>query len=284
MEDYLIFTTNDPTGVLSVTPNRITGTNVGRNVVALAVRDLGVDYFQDFEHLLTIKDDPGNSVSSVIHYWMLGNDVGDGNVVNGLHLMGVSGGITLRLGEGVGFCPDNNQELYIGRLNVPRYLTIRRVGSNLTCAVYDDEARTQLLGTLSITVATTPYRYVYGFASHNSGQSGILFSGYTENLDLQEPLAGQGTLEVHAYQGVNEVEASVEIVGVGTYLTPFSIFLDIGVYTLNATYGTSTISEIVEILEGIVTEKSFNFLPVTPLILTITSIPDGIPFTIERVN
>lgn len=96
----------------------------------------------------------------------------------------------------------------------------------------------------------------------------------------------QGTLEVHAYEDSVEVGATVEIVGVGTYTAPFSIPLNVGLYTLNANYGIHpTQTQTVEILEGQTTTVDFNFvLPPTHL-LTVDSTPvQGVPFTIEKVS
>ena len=91
----------------------------------------------------------------------------------------------------------------------------------------------------------------------------------------------QGTLEVHAYEDSVEVGASVESVGT----TPFTIPLNVGLYTLNATYRIHpTQTQNVEILEGQTTIVNFNFvLPPTHL-LTVDSTPlQGVPFTIEKV-
>lgn len=56
----------------------------------------------------------------------------------------------------------------------------------------------------------------------------------------------------------------MEVVGVGTYTTPFSIELDPGTYTLNAVYNTQTQSATATIVEGQVTTVEFTFARVAP--------------------
>jgi len=130
------------------------------------------------------------------------------------------------------------------------------------------------------TYPTVPEVYNPTFAPWVTDLEAAIYATYT-------PTAAppQGTLEVHAYEDSVEVGASVEVVGVGTYTTPFTIPLNVGFYTLNATYGVHpTQTQTVEILEGQTTIVDFNFvLPPTHL-LTVDSTPvQGIPFTLERI-
>jgi hypothetical protein len=75
---------------------------------------------------------------------------------------------------------------------------------------------------------------------------------------------GKGVLECHAYIDTQEIAASVEILGVGTYTTPFSIELDAGNYALNAIYNTQILSEAVTIIEGATTRVNFKFTKAPP--------------------
>lgn len=101
------------------------------------------------------------------------------------------------------------------------------------------------------------------------------------------PPPGQGTLEVHAHEDSVEVEASVEIVGVATYLAPFTIDLDVGNYTLNGSYGAYPVqTKLAEILEGQLTVVNFVFTAIPPPkhMLTVNSTPiEGVPFTLEKM-
>jgi hypothetical protein len=75
-----------------------------------------------------------------------------------------------------------------------------------------------------------------------------------------------GTLECHAYIDATEVAATVDITGIGTYITPFTIDLAVGTYTLNAIYNTQTQTKTVTVTEGVITRVDFTFAkaPVTP--------------------
>ena len=90
---------------------------------------------------------------------------------------------------------------------------------------------------------------------------------WTETLNMKidyTPLVtpGMGTLECHAYIDTTEVKAFVEVVGVGTYTTPFTVNLTAGTYTLNATYDTQTQTKTVTITEGATTRVDFTFTKV----------------------
>jgi len=130
------------------------------------------------------------------------------------------------------------------------------------------------------TYPTVPEVYNPIFAPYVTAIEAAIYATYT-------PTAAppQGTLEVHAYEDGVEVGASVESEA-GTYTTPFTIPLNVGLYTLNATYGIHPPqTQTVEILEGQTTIVDFNFvLPPTHL-LTVDSVPiQGIPFTIEEMQ
>lgn len=76
---------------------------------------------------------------------------------------------------------------------------------------------------------------------------------------LPAPIPPKGYLKVKAYQNSTEVAASVEVVGVGTYTTPFSLELDPGTYSINATYDTQKLGQTAPILDGQTTTVEFRF-------------------------
>lgn len=79
------------------------------------------------------------------------------------------------------------------------------------------------------------------------------------------PPPTKGILECHAYANGVEVNASVEIEGIGTYTTPFTIELDEGVYTLVATYAGQTQVDKVWVVAGQTARSEFRFIaPSTP--------------------
>jgi hypothetical protein len=89
------------------------------------------------------------------------------------------------------------------------------------------------------------------------------------NFNVAAPT--KGVLEVHASSDSAEVKAEVEVVGVGTYYTPFSIELDPGTYTLNAKYDTNKQSKSASITAGQTTRVDFLFVP-TPVFVPIQMI------------
>lgn len=73
------------------------------------------------------------------------------------------------------------------------------------------------------------------------------------------PPPGKGKLHCVAYANGAQVEARVEIAGVGTYYTPFEVDLDPGSYSLTAYYKDQTDSVTAEIVEEFTTPVAFHF-------------------------
>lgn len=74
------------------------------------------------------------------------------------------------------------------------------------------------------------------------------------------PPPGKGKLVCTAYADSSSVAAQVEVVGVGTYTTPFELDLDPATYTLKATYQKQQKETTATIVEGKVTERTFKFI------------------------
>lgn len=81
------------------------------------------------------------------------------------------------------------------------------------------------------------------------------------------PQPGKGYLDVKAFMGTNEVTASVNISNIGVHSTSFSLPVEPGSYTLNATYTYSsfpqppskTQTKTAEVIEGESTKIDFDF-------------------------
>jgi len=88
----------------------------------------------------------------------------------------------------------------------------------------------------------------------------------TQDITLSPIPPGQGTLEVHAVADSQEVTASVEVVGIGTFTTPFTQIMDPGTYTLTATYQDQpTETQTATVVAGQNTPITFQFAaPPTP--------------------
>ena len=61
------------------------------------------------------------------------------------------------------------------------------------------------------------------------------------------PPPEKGRLEVHAFQNTTEIVVQVEVVGVGTFNTPFSQDVNPGTYILNMTYQDKTQTKTVTV-------------------------------------
>lgn len=78
------------------------------------------------------------------------------------------------------------------------------------------------------------------------------------------PPPGKGTLYCHAFANSEEVAASVEVVGVETYNTPFSLNLNPATYTLKASYKGQAKQTVATVSEGKITEVDFSFVKAGP--------------------
>jgi len=85
---------------------------------------------------------------------------------------------------------------------------------------------------------------------------------YTETTP---PAPGEGTLEVHAYVGNNEVIAEVEVNGTQYQTDVNGLFINIlpGTYVVTATYQDQTQTQTAIVLEGKTTRLDFTFQNVT---------------------
>jgi hypothetical protein len=91
-------------------------------------------------------------------------------------------------------------------------------------------------------------------------------------------VVGEGWLDVHAYAderiGRAEVKATVEVVGVGTYETPFTIKVAAGTYTLNASYRDQKQTKTATVEADKTTRVEFTFkMPAVPIPWTIIVAP-----------
>jgi len=86
----------------------------------------------------------------------------------------------------------------------------------------------------------------------------------TAYYGITPPPPGKGTLYCRAFANSDEVAASVEVVGVGTYTTPFSLDLNPATYTVKASYQGQPKQTPATVYEGKITEVSFSFVKTAP--------------------
>jgi len=191
IEDFTTYTEDDPESVVTVTSSKISWSGLDRPAGTRVYADKGAGHFGDFEHLITVQcsESVGGHYSV---YWMLCNSPSGDHYTypnNSVHVEthAVSNYYRIILQE---FDDENNPQYdYTGLLDLGAayYLTIERDGTDLTCKVYADSERTNLMNTLYLTnVTETTFRYVYGMSSYGGGSGDWDMAGYSENLDLQE--------------------------------------------------------------------------------------------------
>lgn len=73
-----------------------------------------------------------------------------------------------------------------------RYFDITRSGTTFTVDGYTDSGRTTLDETITGTIASSSFRYLYAVATENTSTSGRLFSATIENMDYTATGGGGG--------------------------------------------------------------------------------------------
>jgi len=192
IEDFTTYTEVDPNGDITVSSSRVTVDTMRRDVSAYVYKDKGAGHFSgNFEHLVDVRlnsaDQDGNWM-----FWSMWNALGGEDTLrpynNGVEAMlyrtsdGVAYWLLLREWYG----NTNYDSYYTIAPNTAYHLKIARTGSTLTCKIYSDEARTNLLATLSLNLhETAAYRYIYAVQSTASSyEPSATISGYCENLAI----------------------------------------------------------------------------------------------------
>lgn len=198
LEDFTTYTEVDggSDNVTIVDATQIDFTDLSRVEETYVYKDFNVGHFGDFEHLPSAKITARNTLGRAIVY-VLANIVDDGLAVRN------DDGISLQFLHATG--PSQNQ-LYLQHfasgsatndffqpwvVGTRYWFTLSRSGSTITCKIYDDVDRTNLLDTLSVLGDATTYRYYYPLSTFNSGTSGASITGSIYATDLQEAAAFQ---------------------------------------------------------------------------------------------
>ena len=171
LEDYTTFKEIDPNDHLAVSSNRLSF-EAHRNEDCYLYKDYGEGFFGNFVHEVDLKVTSADKGCEGA-VWMLSNYVDD---VWGIALHGEPAiGVDFTTGY-IYLWERKNSELYwdffLFTPNKPYYLTIKKIGTSLTCEVYSDSARTNILKTLSLTLhADYKFRYLFGASTFNDGKS-----------------------------------------------------------------------------------------------------------------
>lgn len=190
-EDFTTYTETDPQPALTVTSSRITATSATNSSNHHVTKDAGAGHFGDFTHLITFRLDSNTGIT-YFGIDVVANVSGNLEDINsngvGLQLTYQSEtGDTLYLVD----VASTNEDFSVGVSDATTYyLTFSRSGTTGTCLIYSDSGRTTLLDTITVTCGSTTYRYLNASTGLGFGVDGV-FSGYVENLDLQEAVASK---------------------------------------------------------------------------------------------
>ena len=186
LENFTTYTEVDPNSHIEKTENHIDFTYYA-NESAYLYKDKSEGYFgSSWTHSFEFKVTDGGTSGS-FQMWCLANTLGDTSalplylLIFGYHFHNPPIYIYLR----EHYNGSNYQVSWDGAsLNTTYYLTVTKTGLSLTCKIYSDPERTNLLADLEVTLqADHSFRYIFGCVSNN-GTSSSYTIGEIDNLEL----------------------------------------------------------------------------------------------------
>lgn len=190
----------DDNNRFTITADKIDVSGLTMNEDAWVVKDKGVDHFDgDFEHLVEVYEASASDNNCQVGVCVLSNAIDDvqtlkaGDALLAINFSQFQSLPIIYIWEVDGGNLYQDFKTYLS-FDTPYYLKLKRdedVGDYGTyyCYIYDDAERTSLVDTLTLAVHTSKkdFRYIFGANSVNAS-TGYTFTGYIQNLDLQEPL------------------------------------------------------------------------------------------------
>ncbi len=191
IEDLSTYTEVDPNGDLTITSSKCDISTMASNIDVYLRADKGAGHFGDFEHLVTAEFTSAGSTWPLNIFWALTSSTG---VVSLTDMATVDEGLRAYnkwTGSAIEHVlvddTNGNYDIWAGAsFATPYYMTIERTSTTMTCKIYSDSSRTTLLDTLSLTCGTQSYRYIFATMGHGATNGGRSYTGYVEDLDLQE--------------------------------------------------------------------------------------------------
>jgi len=178
----------DPNSHINVTQYHIDHWNI-RNESAYMYNDKGTDYFNDFTHLIQAKAVSGNYAGRA-YFWVLANAVDDmSGLISGTCLSvwfykSTPTTLIIYLREWYAGTPYSDS--YVALMDTMYYFTIQKDDTSLSCKIYGDSDRTNLLDTLSLTLhADHSFRYIYATCSYDGSGFTYYIDCDIENLRIQ---------------------------------------------------------------------------------------------------
>jgi len=186
--DYTTYVKADPNNDFTVTATQIIVDTMRRDVKAYLYLDMGADYFDgDFEHKLDFELTAYQDWTEM-WVWVISTKPDSGFyamrydcLALGIYYSSSQGTVRMVLFSN---SPYGGVYWNGAEKDVHYYVTITRVGALLTCKVYSNPERTNLLATLTRSLtAGLKYRYIYAVVSqHHTSFGSNIVSGYVQNL------------------------------------------------------------------------------------------------------
>ena len=266
VEDYTTYTEIDPSGHFAVASARIDFNLVtrGEQAYVYAQRSIPKEFTHTLETCLTGYD--SEEYSRVI-IWAVSNQIGAHESCDDLLSASLyqryGNTLYIQLMERVDGTLKVSDEKTLINKDVHYYLTITKTGLTLTLKAYDDSARTQLKGTVILSLhSDIAYNTVYAVQSLGGPTPDPWISGYVVNLKLSEgttpppPPPNKGVLDVQCYyDGSPKAPDNNQITVNGqTYSTDgsghWSGEVEPGSYTITALYNGNSKSETKSVEAG----------------------------------
>jgi len=193
LEDFTTYTEVDPGGDLTITATKIAADMLERNLDTYVYLDKGEGHFgTTFKHDVQFIYKTGSDDMGLLGFWAVANNVGDITELG--EALYVRAYRSSQYGNEIkAFNVEGEEDLYGACiLDTYYYCTAERTGdTTFELRIYSDAARTTLLDTLTLAIASgRSYRYVYGIISNNDRKADRAAKGDVENLDLNEGPAG----------------------------------------------------------------------------------------------
>ena len=200
LEDFTTYSETDPTSKITVTSTKVDVAAIPEEDDAFVVDDKGVGHFDgDFEHLTEfyLNSSTTNGISALM--WQLANSATMVSTGGGPHqFVRAYDDSTPQACAGDATAQDcvnwNTDTLYY--CIVERDESIGTYGT-LYCYFYTDSGRTTLAFTSTQTLAVAKYdwRYIYAFSNYGNSVGSYVWTGYSQNFDLQEGGTGPAKLK-----------------------------------------------------------------------------------------
>lgn len=199
-QDFTTYTETDPTSKITVTSTKIDVAAIPEEDDAFVVKDFGASHFTDFDHDFEVYIDSAttNGIHAIV--WGVSNAADMVSTdANAKLFVRAYDDTTPELAVG----DQNNQVSVTVSNNTLYYCTVVRSGTTLTLSVYSDSGRTSLVGSNNLTVVSTAFRYLYGFANYGNAVGAFTWTGYSQNFDINEGGGGGGRKKFLTLLGVS---------------------------------------------------------------------------------